>query len=185
MDPFLSGQIQEQLQGSSTNLGSSPTRLNLLSTSFLSIRIDIYSHRRAVTMSHVLCRATVRFSPALRLRPSSPFSSHHQPFLRSRVPLTSVLGRSFSRSCSLKEEESDRKEEEQREKARQREQRKVTSGKSAQSLENDRPWHREGSHAQPKSTSPDPTHGDLTKGTLHCRCGFVPLLILTRLQAGS
>lgn len=117
-------------------------------------------------MSHVLCRATVRFSPTLRLRPSSPFSSHHQPFLRSRVPATSALGRSFSRSCSLKEGESDRKEEEQRERARQREQRKVTSGKSAQSLENDRPWHREGSHAQPKSTSPDPTHGDATKGRL-------------------
>ncbi|KAF7553001.1 hypothetical protein G7Z17_g3933 [Cylindrodendrum hubeiense] len=117
-------------------------------------------------MSRVLCRATVRFSPALHPRPSSTLSSHYQHFLWSRVPVTSVLGRSFSRSRSLREEESNRKEDELREKARQREQRQVTSGKSAQTLENDRPWHRESSHAQPKSTSPDPTQGDLTKGRL-------------------
>ncbi|KAH7149110.1 hypothetical protein B0J13DRAFT_550696 [Dactylonectria estremocensis] len=116
-------------------------------------------------MSHILCRATVRISPALRSTRST-FSAQYQPLLRSRVSAPLNPGRSFSRSWSLRNDESAGQNDEQVERARQREQRRVTSGKSAQTLENDRPWHRESSHAQPKSTSPDPAEGDLTKGRL-------------------
>ncbi|KAH7148357.1 hypothetical protein EDB81DRAFT_946561 [Dactylonectria macrodidyma] len=116
-------------------------------------------------MSHLFCRATMRISPVLRSTRST-FSTQYQPLLRSRVPAPLSFKRSFSRSWPLKEDESDQRNDEQVERARQREQRQVTSGKSAQSLENDRPWHRESSHAQPKSTSPDPAEGDLTKGRL-------------------
>lgn len=37
--------------------------------------------------------------------------------------------------------------------------------KSVQRKVDDRPWQREGSHAQPESTSPDPSKGDRTKGS--------------------
>lgn len=120
-----------------------------------------YSRKRA--MSYVFRRATVRLSPVLRA--GAPQACRlHQPSLWKCEPAVQPFRRNYSRNTRRQEDDADEKAKELHEQAVAREERKVTSGTSAQSKENDRPWQRMSSHAQPESTSPDPAKGDATKG---------------------
>ncbi|KAM5352725.1 hypothetical protein ACJ41O_005447 [Fusarium nematophilum] len=119
-------------------------------------------------MNHALRSATLRLSPALRATrpPTKTFSCHQIPvFYRCKTASTS-LTRSFTTSRRFHEED-DSKAEDLSNKAHKREVRKVASGTSAQSLENDRPWHRVDSHAQPEAPDEElPKKEDMTKGRL-------------------
>ncbi|CAM1500487.1 Fc.00g096490.m01.CDS01 [Cosmosporella sp. VM-42] len=117
-------------------------------------------------MSYLFRRTAVRLSPTLRSATNQ--TCRRQQLLLARQSATTTLNqRTFSTSHILRDKsEHDAKARELSERAVEREQRKVTSGTSAQARENDRPWQRDNSYAQPKSTSPDPSGGDPTKGRL-------------------
>ncbi|KAF4968973.1 hypothetical protein FZEAL_10315 [Fusarium zealandicum] len=119
-------------------------------------------------MNHALRRATMRFSPALRTTRSSTqaFARYQLPAFYTCTASPTPFGRSFTTSRCSNDAESDTKAEEQSDQARKREVRKVTSGQSAQTLENDRPWHRVDKEAGPGATDGLPAKEDMKKGRL-------------------
>lgn len=136
-------------------------------------------------MSHMFRRATLRLSPIVRTsigqacRRQSPLHLRFEP-----ATISLSCRRTYAKESSPEEEDATAKAKELSQKAVEREERLVTSGTSAQAKENDRPWQRESSSAQPESTSPDPSKGDRSKGMrlrflrIFCICGCV--LTLTR-----
>lgn len=115
-------------------------------------------------------RATLRLSPIVRTGPGQACrrqSPLHLRFEPAIIPLS--CRRTYAKETSPEEEDAAAKATELSQRAVEREERLVTSGTSAQAKENDRPWQRESSSAQPESTSPDPSKGDRSKGTpLRC-----------------
>lgn len=122
-------------------------------------------------MNHALRRATLRLSPALRTRlPTQTFSPTFCRCETVQKPFT----RTFITSKYSQQEQAATKDEDLSDRAHKRQVRKVTSGTSAQTLENDRPWHRMDSQAETGAGEEDlPKKEDMTKGT-YSRC-FKPI----------
>ncbi|KAF4438023.1 hypothetical protein F53441_12875 [Fusarium austroafricanum] len=126
-------------------------------------------------MNHALRRATLGLSPALRASRSytQTFAQHQLPALCRCETTQTPFRRAFTTSrCFKQEAAAETQDESERryelsEKARKREMRKVTSGASAQTLENDRPWHRVDSVSEPGATDVDvPDKTEMKKGRL-------------------
>ncbi|KAM6516293.1 hypothetical protein FALCPG4_014482 [Fusarium falciforme] len=115
-------------------------------------------------MNHALKRATLRFSPALRTRlPTQTFSPTFCRCETVQTPFT----RTFTTSKYFQQEQAATRDEDLSDRAHKRQVRKVTSGTSAQALENDRPWHRMDSQAETGAGEEDlPKKEDMTKGRL-------------------
>ncbi|KAF4966112.1 hypothetical protein FSARC_6163 [Fusarium sarcochroum] len=126
-------------------------------------------------MNHALRRATLGLSPALRTSRShaQAFAHHQLPAIYRCEATQKPFTRTFTTSRCFKQEAEARAEEEDAsrreelsEKARKRDMRKTTSGSSAQTLENDRPWHRVDPYSEPGGTDVDIPDKQLKKGRL-------------------
>lgn len=125
-------------------------------------------------MNHALRRATLGLSPGLRAsRLQQSFAKHQIPAVYRCEAASTPLQRAFTTSRCFRQEtvaESEKddaaRREEQSERARKRQARNVTSGSSAQTLENDRPWHRADSGADPDAPKDVPENKDMKKGKL-------------------
>ncbi|KAM0548202.1 hypothetical protein ACHAPJ_010001 [Fusarium lateritium] len=125
-------------------------------------------------MNHALRRATLGLSPALRASRSQTqaFASHQLPAIyRCETTQTSfrrafTTSRCFKQEAEARAEEDAPRREELSEKARKRDMRKTTSGSSAQTLENDRPWHRVDPYSEPGGTDVDVPDKQMKKGRL-------------------
>lgn len=126
-------------------------------------------------MNHALRRTTLGFSPALRATRSytQAFAQHQLPALYRCEATQTPFRRAFTTSRCFKQEaaaeakdEDAARVEELSEKARKREMKKVTTGSSAQALENDRPWHRAESQEPGAKDSDIPDKADMKKGKL-------------------
>ncbi|KAK2934779.1 hypothetical protein FoTM2_006026 [Fusarium oxysporum f. sp. vasinfectum] len=123
-------------------------------------------------MNHALRRAALGVSPALRAsRLHTQFASHQLPALYRCETNQTPFRRAFTttrcfnqEAAAAESQEEIARKEELSEKARKRDMKKVTSGASAQTLENDRPWHRVDSQAEKDSDIPDKT--EMKKGRL-------------------
>lgn len=123
-------------------------------------------------MNHALRRAALGVSPALRAsRSHTQFASHQLPALYRCETKQTAFRRAFTTSrcftqeaTSAESQEETARKEELSEQARKRDMKKVTSGASAQTLENDRPWHRVDSDAEKDPDIPDKT--EMKKGEL-------------------
>jgi calcium uniporter protein, mitochondrial len=129
-------------------------------------------------MNHALRRAALGVSPALRAsRSHTQFASHQLPALYRCETTQTPFRRAFTTTRCFNQEAAAAEPQEEitrrdqlSEKARKRDMKKVTSGASAQTLENDRPWHRVDSEAEKDSDIPDKT--EMKKGKRacnHCR----------------
>ncbi|KAF5021804.1 hypothetical protein F66182_6179 [Fusarium sp. NRRL 66182] len=121
-------------------------------------------------MNHALRRATLGLSPALRASKTSS-----QTFVRHQIPAfyrcentPTPFRRALTTSrCFSQDAEGVPERDDLSEKARKRDVHKVTSGASAQTLENDRPWHRLDSPTDPDSKDVDiPDKQEMKKGRL-------------------
>ncbi|CAG1991986.1 unnamed protein product [Fusarium graminearum] len=125
-------------------------------------------------MNHALRRATLGLSPGLRAsRLQQSFAKHQIPAVYRCEAASTPLQRAFTTSRCFRQEtaaESEKddaaRREEQSERARKRQARNATSGSSAQTLENDRPWHRADSGADPDAPKDVPENKDMKKGRL-------------------
>lgn len=118
-------------------------------------------------MIHALRRATLRLSPVLRTTrlPSQTFSPTFCRCEKAQAPFTQAF--TTSRYSRQEQEQAAPRDEDLSDRAHRRQVRKVTSGTSAQTLENDRPWHRVDSQADTGAGEADlPKKEDMTKGTL-------------------
>ncbi|KAF4343726.1 COQ2-para-hydroxybenzoate-polyprenyltransferase [Fusarium beomiforme] len=123
-------------------------------------------------MNHALRRATLGLSPALRAsRSHKQFASHQLPALYRCETKQTSFRRAFTTTQCFKQEAATASQDEiarrdqLSEKARKRDMKKVTSGASAQTLENDRPWHRVDSEAEAgKKDSDIPDKAEMKKG---------------------
>lgn len=118
--------------------------------------------RTTSEMNNALRRATLRLSPALRTRlPTQTFSPTFCRCETAQTPFT----RTFTTSKYFQQEQAATRDEDLSDRAHKRQVRKVTSGTSAQTLENDRPWHRMDSQAETGAGEEDlPKKEDMTKG---------------------
>ncbi|CAG7555903.1 unnamed protein product [Fusarium equiseti] len=120
-------------------------------------------------MNSALRRA---LSPGLRASQiSQAFAKHQIPAVYRCNAAPTPFGRAFTTSRCFRQEAAESKEEAARrddlsEKARKRDMKKVTSGASAQTLENDRPWHRADSGAEPDGEKDVPDKSQMQKGRL-------------------
>ncbi|KAF9774590.1 hypothetical protein IL306_007390 [Fusarium sp. DS 682] len=125
-------------------------------------------------MNHALRRATLGLSPALRAsRSHTQFASHQLPALyrceTKQTPFRRAFTttRCFNQEAAAESQEEIARRDQLSEKARKRDMKKVTSGASAQTLENDRPWHRFDSEAETgKKDSDIPDRTEMKKGRL-------------------
>jgi hypothetical protein len=119
-------------------------------------------------MTSLLWRATTRVpvSGALRqqlapcrIAPTIPFPNRHGLATREALrPFTSLSGTSILRKDATS------KAKELNQESVERHEQQVAHRQDAQRMVDDRPWQREGNHAQPRSTSPDPSNGATNKG---------------------
>ncbi|KAJ3518303.1 hypothetical protein NM208_g14564 [Fusarium decemcellulare] len=120
-------------------------------------------------MNHALRRATLGLSPALRATRSQGQTFFHQqvPAFYRCETIPTPFRRAFTTSRCFNQEAAEAKDEDLSDKAQKREVRKVTSGKSAQTLENDRPWHRVDRDSTSGTNDVDlPDKEDMKKGRL-------------------
>jgi hypothetical protein len=99
------------------------------------------------------------------------FAKHQIPAVYRCEAAPTPFTRAFTTSRCFRQEAAAENEEEVAarrddlsEKARKRDTKKVTSGSSAQTLENDRPWHRADSGAEPDAPKDVPDKQAMKKG---------------------
>lgn len=118
-------------------------------------------------MNHALRLASSRLSPVLRTHTTRSIAK--QSCFQAYRPVTSSLIRSFSNSTPTRDEKDDPKIRDLSVQAEKRQMRKATTGSSAQTLENDRPWHRLSPEEEAEAdenvgpSKPDPEKGTTTK----------------------
>lgn len=116
-------------------------------------------------MNHALRLASSRLSPVLRTHTTSSIAK--QSCFQAYRPVTSSFIRSFSNSTPTRDEKDDPKLRDLSARAEKRQIRKATTGSSAQTLENDRPWHRLSREEEAEAdknvgpSKPDPEKGRL------------------------
>lgn len=122
-------------------------------------------------MNNALRRATLGLSPGLRASRvhSQAFAKHQIPAVYRCETAPTPFRRAFTTSICFRQEAAESQDEAARrddlsEKARKRDTKKVTSGASAQTLENDRPWHRADSGAEPDAPKDVPDKQEMQKG---------------------
>lgn len=120
-------------------------------------------------MSGALRRAAVRV-PGAALRKQLHPPSGRIPFPRPPGPTGQIL-RTFTSSPVARNSraDADTKAKQLNQKSVDDYELQVAPRKDAQRKVDDRPWHRENNHSQPKATSPDPSHGDENKGESYRR----------------